>query len=347
MFAKIKRKLLEIGKRQVKVIPLESRLVSTKEKSLSFHLISLLPRKAYFETYKSYPLSIGKDINKVASVDAKQVTPYQAKWSTNLIIKQQEQYLVYYFSLLPKYEHLLDSMSALFVMPATAQQLLSLAKKGQTEVALGFTQDSKQVWMSSLTAGNDSIQSTNIVELIQLNLLKAFFNKDILVKLEQKFTRWNQIKTFFSLMIATGLYFSISAGYLMFVEHELTTRQEKVRPVITELFQSKTVVEKMLGSQKELHQVLKQSSETLDILQLIETIHDEMSLQVDSIEVKGSTVTIKATSDSASRFFEKLLSSELVSNPEFKSDIKKTGKEQSQEKFTLQFTWLGKLWSSK
>ena len=351
MFAQLKTKITKWWQNQISVLPVDpANDFPDKEQAVQSGLVQLLPRQCYFESYKTYPLSIGKDINKVAQIDARQISPYKgSSWHSALIVKQKEQYLVYYFVLLPKYQAQLDKSTPLLVVPETANSLISLSKaSGQatSEQTAFFSKDSNGVWLSNLSFASSAQDNFELSSLTPATL-SAFFNRKALERLKGKFTRWQQVKWLALTGAVTAVYLAIASGYLAGMNWYLENKADQTRTVIRDVFRLDGELKTLGQREQEFAAVYAESSELSGPIQLIESYYQHYELEVKAIEIKGQVVVLDGTANNANGLLEKILASPQVPRAEFRSDIKKTGRSQAREKFELEFVWESKLWQQQ
>lgn len=348
MFAQLKTKITNWWQNQITVLPLEkaSMDVADGAEQAKSNLIMLLPRSSYFETYKTYPLSIGKDINKVVKIDARQISPYGGStWQSALILKQEEQYLVYYFVLLPKYQPLLDASTPLFIVPETGCDLMQL-NKGKATVAnsgLSYDKDDKDTWVSSIPMDPTRVPVRESATLTPISA-QAFFNNKVIDRIGASFTRWSQVK-WVSIFAGIGfLYYGTASLYLMAMDTYLTSKSAQTRPVISEIFKLDEELRTLDQQEREIALIYQQSVELSEPLQLLDNHYTGFELEVKTIEAKGNVVTISATANDANGLLQELVKSPHIKQAGFKSDIKKTGKAQAREQFQIEFVWERALW---
>lgn len=347
MFGQVKNKIAQWCRSQVKVLPTQLVKEQGDDEHLkeNFNLIMMLPRHSYFETYKTYPLSVGRDITKIATVEGRQVSPYPgASWSGTLVIKQPEQYLVYYFVLLPKYQYLIEQSLPLFVIPETAHSLVQLTRgKSINEGSTDFQKNENGIWLSSL---GSEVKETSprlnfTLEQLSIPALQAFFNSKVLVKFKDKFSRWQQVKLLSISAVVASLYIGMTSLYLTAMDQYLTNKNDQARPIIGDLFKAKDALNLLQQQQQEFAQVYQTTEKTGPLL-IIEQQLKEFTLLVKSIEVTDDVVRLNASASNANALLEKLLSSPEISQAEFKSDIKIV--RGAREEFELEFVWAQPLW---
>lgn len=340
---------------QVKILPTETtQLDSEQNQNLSQQEVKLsgfalvLPRQCYFETYKTYPLSVGKDIYKITKVDSRQVSPYSIQeaenlWHSSLIIKNEDHYLVYYFVLLPKYQPLLSQKLPLLVVPETANALsrLNKAKLLSSEDKIGFNLDKNSVWLSDV-----SYTSTKpvVIGLEQLNLpfVQAFFNPLVFTQLATKFTRMQQLKWVLGSFVLVSIYLGAVSLYFTGVDAYLSEKRAAAGPIISEVFKVRSELQELQAQQNEIADVFAQSVEKTGPLLLLEQNFKAFDLKVKSIDLRGKTVRVQATANDANALLERLLGSEFVTEAGFQSEVKKIN--QDTEQFELELTWEQPLW---
>lgn len=349
MFGQIKQKISHWCQNQIETLPTNQ--VETSEYDQLFNKVNavmMLPRNSYFETYKTYPLSVGRDISKIAKVEGRQVSPYAGNvWTGTLIIKQPEQYLVYYFVLLPKYQELLDKAVPIFIVPETAHRLFQLSKEQEGAKAQGFVKDKDGIWVSqvqSQVALSNQLQSSFSWQQLTPPIVNAFFNPKVLVKLKQRFSRWQQVKWLSITAIVCACYLLLTNVYLMAMDSHLNNKNELARPVIGDLFKAKDALNLLQQQQQEFADIYQQATEKTGPLLLIEQQAEKFSLEVKAIEIVEQTVTLKATANNANGLLEQILNSGKVTQAEFKSDIKSAAG--NKEQFELEFIWPYPLWQS-
>lgn len=309
-------------------------------------LALVLPRFCYFETYKTYPLSVGKDIYKIAKVDGRQVSPYHVhgtnnQWFAPLILKNEDHYLVYYFVLLPKYQAALDQRLPLFVVPETASALARLNKAKSNEPEVGFQKDKDGVWSSNVSYRSDAPASIGL-EQANFAFIQAFFNPQVFTQLATKFNRWQQLKWITAGALVASLYLGTATLYFTGVEVFLNEKRAAVGPIISEVFKVRSDLQTLNEQQDALSDVFRDATEKTGPLTLLENQYEKYNLNVKSIDLRGKTVRVQATANDANSLLESLLASEFVKDAEFKSEVKKIN--QDTEQFELEFVWEQKLW---
>lgn len=351
MFGQFKNKIAQWCRSQVKVLSTEHIEIQARDKHRdeSFNFIMMLPRNSYFEAYKTYPLSVGRDIAKIATIEGRQISPYtKPSWSGTLVIKQPEQYLVYYFVLLPKYQHLVEKALPLFVVPETAHSLLQLTKgKEITDPTISFHRNDSNIWLSSVTnqqSGNSGSLNFSL-EQITLPTVRAFFNPKVLHQLKGKFNRWQQVKWLSISVIVASLYLGATNLYLSAMDQYLTGKGDEARPIISELFKVKDELTLLQQQQEEFATIYQTTTEKLGALQIIEQQYNNFTLRVKSIEIVDSTVRLQGTATNANALLEQLLNSEFIEQAEFKSDIKVA--RGAREEFEIEFVWSQPLWKQE
>lgn len=351
MFAFFNKKLTSWWRQQITEFYSEAVSLENKERNslTKKPIVAILPRQCYFETYKRYPASVGKDIHKIAHVDSGQISPYMTTtWRSFIIIKEQQDYLVYYFVLLPKYQAQLDQLQPFFIVPQTAYPLVQLTKgkllpsQEQSE----YHKDSHGVWTSSIVekGRTDSLAERFRIEQLSGQSIRAFFNPQVIAQLAAKFDRWRQAKWLFCIAAFASFYLASASLYLFAMDWYLTDKSEQSRPVIGQLFKAKDALTKIQQQQQEIADIYKQSKEMSGPLVLIESLQNEFDLTVKQISIKDQQVRVQGTANNANALLEKLLSSSKVTEAGFRSDIKKTGSADSTEKFELEFQWEQNLW---
>lgn len=352
MFAKIKNKITKWWQNQIKVLPTEPTALDDDSIANKYSgLMLVLPRQCYFETYKTYPLSIGRDIQKVAQIDGRQISPYgSTTWIGSHVIKDAEKYVVYYFVALPKYQKLIEQSMPVFIFPETAHKLsvLTKAKSGSLSESdrKGYYQDQNSVWLSDIVALSNNHETPAFgLEQMSASTVQAFFNPNVVKAITTKFNRWQQVKWLSITAVCVSIYLLIAQLYLSGMDWYLADKNAKARPIISELFKAKDSLDLLQRQQQEFAIVYGGALELSEALMLIDKHAKEFELEVKSIEFQNEKVSLQATANNANGLLEKLLASDKVTEAEFKSDIKRVGRGQSREQFEIEFSWQKKLYN--
>lgn len=326
---------------------------SLEQSNKSDYKVLLLPRKSYFETYKTYPLSVGRDIQKIASIEGQQVSPYNQNATVlHFIIKQADKFLVYYFVLHPKYSTKLDSINPWLIVPESLLILLKVNRSQQGAFADKqdtCIKDESGIWISSLNQAENARQaSAELAELLKPQWLVQTFarlhNPKLITSVSAKFQRWQQVKLVLGLFTATALYFALVSGYQYGVNYFLDDKRSASAPVVSEIFQIKSQVDELKSKHQEFSSAYAEPVNNAGALIFVESLQSKHQLDVKRFRFFGNRVLLEAEAKSANGLLAELSQNEFVAKASLQGDIRKTGSGGRLEVFTIEFYWEDKLW---
>lgn len=327
---------------------------SVEETTKSAYKVLLLPRSSYFEAYKSYPLSVGRDINKIATVEGRQISPYQQGPDSTVlhfILKQSDRYLVYYFVLQPKYQSQIDELVPWVIVPESLLLLLKANKETKDTSAFEAKcyQDENKVWLSKLDLNSEPLVTQNeVLELLKpqwlVQTLQQLHNPKIINQLSSKFERWQQIKFVATSFSIAAVYFLLVSGYQQATDYYLNGKRAESAPIVSEIFSVKSKAETLQSEQQEYKAAYDEVSNNVSALIFIESIQKKHELMVDRFRFFGNRAVLEGEAKSANALLSEISTHEFATKASLQGDINRAGPGGRFEEFTIEFYWEDKLW---
>lgn len=327
---------------------------SVQESASNVYKVLLLPRNSYFEAYKTYPLSVGRDIQKIATVEGRQISPYNKDSQSTIlhfILKQSDRYLVYYFVLQPRFQSKLDNLNPWFIIPESLMLVLR-ANRGANESSQFdslCSQDENGVWLSQLdlNSPNFAIES-EVLEVLKPQwigqTLLQLHNPQIIKQASAKFQRWQQLKFIFTSFSIAAIYFLLVSGYQQGADYFLNEKRSESAPIVSEIFKVKSQSEQLKAQQQEYLSAYDVVSDNVSALIFIESIQNKHELKVDRFRFFGNRAVLEGDAKSANALLTDISNHELASRASLQGDIRRSGSGGRYEAFTIEFYWEDKLW---
>lgn len=317
----------------------------------------LLPRNSYFEAYKTYPLSVGRDIQKIAAIEGRQISPYKNDLeSINqfFIFKQDDKFLVYYFVVHPKYIDSIEKSSPWLIVPESILVLLTLAKKGEENAGTipdNYILDENGVWVSQINleaSGNTSVLPSTLIELAKpkwlIQVLSRFHNPQIIKQIASKFERWQQLKFLAVTCSVVGVYFLFISGYQTAINYYLTEKRAESAPIVSEIFNVKSESDRLKTQNEEYIKAYSSVSNKVSTLIFLESLKDTHQLVVNRLRFFGERVVLEGLATNANNLLSDLNANPSIIDPVIKGDIRKAGAGGRLETFSIEFHWRETVW---
>ncbi len=319
--------------------------------------ILVLPRNSYFESYKTYPLSVGRDIQKIAAAEGRQFSPYNKSENAFVqyfVIKQSDRYLVYYFILHPKFSEALDNLTPWLIIPESLLSLLkvnSLVKDGVDGDQFGCTQSEDGIWFSKVANSDSESHFDKFTELLELlkpqwlnQTILRLYNPKLVTQASKKFDRWSQLKWLTFSLSAVTVYFLVLTLYQMAINYYLEDKRSVSAPIVSEIFSVKSQVDKFKLETGNYDKAYAETTNNLSAMLFIESLQSKHQLSVDRLRFFDNRVVLEGIVENANSLLAEINEHTSSDKAIVKGDIRKAGSGGKLEKFTIEFYWEDKLW---
>ncbi|NVK24710.1 MAG: hypothetical protein HWE10_07265 [Gammaproteobacteria bacterium] len=295
--------------------------------SESYQILLQVPREHYYCVQRSYPLAIGRDIQKVVITAGRDLTPYPGGLVNFWIEKTMTEFKVTYWCFKSDVSALIRNSNAVIVLPTTFEH----------DIVDG---------PSSLDEAIDTkIFAKKVFRRVILSPAWAYaglVNTEAISRIIKPFNRY-----FFAKALAwfSGLsigYLLLVSTYLAGLELFVSDKREDSRLLVSEYFNLKKHVEqksRLLAMQTELVDMHVGHSMLFSRLQAIQNKH---ALIINSFRFDKGKVDMTLEANNANSLVQELMQVEGFIGLELVGVVNKA---HGKDKFRLQFKWSYPLWA--